>query len=100
MTPEPTLSSIAEAIAKEIYKLADKEANNGMLPHKGDMAKIILRHLQPLAKDRDDARRELADLYFGKTAVLPSSEKHAKAIILVAEACLRNFSTPKPASSS
>jgi hypothetical protein len=49
----PSLNSLAEACAKEIYKLADTEANNGMLPHKGDMSKIILRHLQPLAKDRE-----------------------------------------------
>ncbi len=36
-------------------------------------------------------RATLADLYEGRAAVLPKTAKHAREIILVAEACLKRF---------
>ena len=50
-------------------------------------------YTDPTAVDVDFAcqlERELADLYEGRCVVLPKTAKHAKHLILVAEACLKN----------
>lgn len=53
--------------ASRIYALAEKEANNGMLPSKSDIAKIIMERPAPLPKESErEARLEAAlrDLLF------------------------------------
>lgn len=72
----------------------------------GDGGMRALRYGQPwrdltgdgmvlaLVQEIQSLREQLADLIEGRCAVLPKTEKHAKELLLVAEACLRNLSSP------
>ena len=61
MTPEPTLSSLAEACAKELHPHPDgtitKIQYDALMGKRRHVASVVLRHLQPLAKDREEKDR-------------------------------------------
>ena len=58
-------------------------------PHYRSVTELAAAHPN-LAEYIAQLERELADLYEGRSVVLPKTAKHARELILVAEACLKN----------